>query len=218
VPASVRTIHFTWKDASPPEDIFPAWWRQSWEQTGWVSRLWSDDDILEFTASQSREVQTLMEAYRNGIARVDAFRYLLLKQCGGLYVDLDFVSLRPLDWLDALSRFSCADQGDGCLCNAFMWAPYPNDPFFDGIEEALLAYAGEGDPVSATGPRFLTAYAAGRNLEKIPTPWIYPVAWDDEETVGAVRGMDQAALREKYPRSRAIHLWSKSWNPECSRP
>lgn len=50
-----------------------------------------------------------------------------------------------------------------------MGPPYPNDPFFDGIEEALLACAREGDPVSATGPRFLTADATGRDLEKILT-------------------------------------------------
>ena len=50
-----------------------------------------------------------------------------------------------------------------------MGPPYPNDPFFDGIEEALPACAREGDTVSATGPRFLTADATGRDLEKILT-------------------------------------------------
>ena len=214
----VKTVHFTWKDNDPPKDIFPPWWRQSWLAAGWKARLWTDRDIEDFSETQPPEIRSMMRGYPCGIMRSDAFRYLILKRLGGLYVDLDFVNLSQSDWIHEIDRFACADQGDGQLCNAFLWAPQPNDPFFDGIEEALLSRAGEANPVSATGPRFLTAHAAGRNFHQIPGKWVYPVAWDDPEEIARARTLGSDALKHRYPESRAIHIWSSSWFSQCEAP
>jgi len=216
-PLPVNTVHLTWKNNTPPEDHFPEWWRRTWMQSGWTVRLWTDEDILCFSEEQEPQIRNLMEGYRFGVNRSDAFRYLLLKENGGLYVDLDFVCLRPMDWLLGFDAFSCADQGDGCLCNAFLWAPRAHDSFWDGIEEALLASAGEENPVSATGPRFLTSYSAGRTYHRVPTPWLYPVSWDDEQGIASARAMDHASLQEKFSGARAIHIWTKSWFEECTK-
>lgn len=159
-----------------------------------------------------------MNAYPCGIMRSDAFRYLILKQLGGLYVDLDFVNLSNLEWIAEIGQFACAEQGDGQLCNALMWAPNPGDPFFDGIEESLLSRAGEKNPVSATGPRFLTAHSAGRSFHRIPREWIYPVAWDDAAEISRVRPLGPEGLRRRYPQARAMHIWSKSWFAQCGVP
>ena len=211
----MRTIHFTWKDSRPPADLFPVWWRESWITAGWAARFWTDRDIADFVQSQPGEIQAAMRAYPCGIMRSDAFRYLLLKRFGGLYVDLDFVNLGGLDWITAIDRFACADQGDGQLCNAFLWAPFPEDPFFDGVEESLILRAEQKNPVSATGPRFLTAHAAGRDFHEIPGGWIYPVAWDDSTEITVARSLDQDGLRNRYPRALAVHIWSRSWFPRC---
>jgi len=214
----VKTVHFTWKDNNPPPDLFPLWWRQSWIAAGWQARLWTDEDIEDFSGTQSPEIQSLMRGYPCGIMRADAFRYLLLKRHGGLYVDLDFVNLSQSEWIHEIDRFACADQGDGQLCNAFLWAPHPDDPFFDGIEEALLSRAEEKDPVSATGPRFLTAHAAGKSFHQIPRQWVYPVAWDDPGEIARARALGPEALKLRYPESRAIHIWRSSWFAQCEAP
>lgn len=156
-----------------------------------------------------------MKAYPCGVMRSDAFRYLLLKRFGGLYVDLDFVSLSRMDWITEIDRFACGDQRDGQLCNAFLWAPSPGDPFFDGIEESLMERVGEGNPVTATGPRLLTAHAAGRDFHQIPGEQIYPVAWDDLEEIAVARALDQEELKRRYPQAQAVHIWSRSWFPQC---
>ena len=187
-------------------------------EAGWEARLWTDTDIAAFARTQSRDVRELLRAYPCGITRSDAFRYLILKQLGGLYVDLDFVNLSNMDWIAEIGQFACADQGDGQLCNALMWAPRPEDPFFDGIEESLLSRAGENNPVSATGPRFLTAHSTGRSFQEIPCGWIYPVAWDDDVEISLARTLGPEGLRRRYPQARAIHIWSKSWFAQCGVP
>ena len=210
-----RTVHLTWKNHHPPEHLFPAWWRRTWEVPGWTIRLWTDQDIQDFAAKQSQEISDLLRSYNFGIMRADAFRYLLLKSFGGLYVDLDFVNLSSLDWLVEIGQFACADQGDGCLCNAFMWAPYPEDPFFDGIEDSLLAHAADCNPVSATGPRFLTAHSANKAFFKIPGTAIYPVRWDCPEAIAEARRMTKEDLKKKFPDSQSIHIWTSSWFDQC---
>jgi mannosyltransferase OCH1-like enzyme len=214
----VRTIHFTWRDNAPPAEIFPRWWRESWLEAGWEARLWTDRDIAAFSRSRPRDVRELMQSYPCGIMRSDAFRYLILKRFGGLYVDLDFVNLSSLQWITEIDQFACADQGDGQLCNALMWAPLPEDPFFDGIEESLLSRAEERNPVSATGPRFLTAHSAGKTFHQIPREWIYPVAWDDAAEISHARPLGMNGLRRRFPQARAIHIWTKSWFSQCGGP
>ena len=214
----MRTVHFTWKDDNPPAEVFPRWWRESWQASGWAARLWTDHDIEDFFKTQPKEIRAAMKAYPCGVMRSDAFRYLLLKRFGGLYVDLDFVSLSRMDWIAEIDCFACGDQGDGQLCNAFLWAPAPEDPFFEGIEESLLERAGEGNPVTATGPRFLTAHAAGRSFHQIPGERIYPVAWDNLEEIAVARALGQAELKLRYPQAQAVHIWSRSWFPQCGVP
>ena len=184
-------------------------------EAGWEARLWTDSNIAAFALAQSRDVRDLMRAYPSGIMRSDAFRYLILRQLGGLYVDLDFVNLSNLEWIAEIDQFACADQGDGQLCNALMWAPRPEDPFFEGIEESLLSKAEKQNPVSATGPRFLTAHSAGKSFQQIPREWIYPVAWDDAAEISQARSLGPEGLRRRYPQARAIHIWSKSWFTQC---
>ena len=211
----VKTVHFTWKDNAPPADIFPSWWRESWLEPGWESRLWTDRDIGDFIETLPQKLRTLLQTYPRAIMRADAFRYLVLKQSGGLYVDLDFVNLSEMTWLTEIDQFACADQGDGQFCNALLWAPEPGDPFFDGIEESLLSRADEKNPVSATGPRFLTAHASGKSFHQIPREWVYPVAWDNAEEINRAKVLGLEGLKQRYPNARAIHIWSSSWFAQC---
>lgn len=208
----MRTVNFTWKDHAPPGDLFRAWWRETWCQSGWNARLWTDADIQKFF---EREFPLFASHQsQHPVMRSDAFRYLLLKRFGGLYVDLDFVNLSTLDWLEEISSFACGEQEAGILCNAFLWAPKAEDPFFDGIEEALELSSGQENPIDATGPRFLTRYAEGRSMVRLHEGMLYPLAWDDDEGINELRSLDLAEMRKKYPAAKAIHLWSRSWFPE----
>ncbi|KAK3599952.1 hypothetical protein CHS0354_012598 [Potamilus streckersoni] len=68
--------------------------------------------------------------YRHNLQRADAVRYMVLYEYGGVYADLDIVSLRPLDPI--MRKYSCILSQEphihpvfynnfyGLACNAFM--------------------------------------------------------------------------------------------------
>lgn len=200
-----------WKNASPPEDLFPERWRTSWLEPLWELTFWTDPMISAYSREVGGLFRDVLDRF-DGIRRADAFRYLILKRMGGLYVDLDFLNLRPLSWLESHEGFTCGEHVPGTLCNAWMWAPRPGDPFFADIEEALAQSARERDPVLSTGPRFLTRYAgAGRRIDILPSRLLYPIAWDDTENVQRARRLSNADLEREFSDSAAIHLWSASW-------
>ena len=94
-----RLIHQTWKDERVPQrwQAFQASWRR--HHPRWSYRLWTDEDCRELVARHAPWFLTIYDAYREPIMRVDAFRYLVMQRLGGVYVDLDFECLRPVDAL-----------------------------------------------------------------------------------------------------------------------
>lgn len=210
-----RLVHFTWKDKFPPKELFPSWWRESWLAPGWTAKLWTDEDIANWVKHLSPQTAELMHGYPNAIMRADAFRYFLLRDLGGLYVDLDMVNLAGPDWLETLESPTLAEQQPGILCNAFLWFPHARDPFWNDIEDALWNARIGKDPVSTTGPRFLSSYASERAFTRLPRNKIYPLEWDDLAAISAARNMNLQELKSHYPDSNAIHIWTSSWFSQC---
>lgn len=212
----IKVIHQTWKDSNPPEDIFRPDWVSSWttHNPEWGYRLWTDDDIRDFVRDEFPRFFPIWCSYPKQIMRVDAWRYLLLKRQGGLYVDLDIASLRPLEpWIEKFHRFSCADQGDGNLCNALMWAPAPDSPFLEDIVAGLTAAAYEPDPLDAAGPRFLQQYAARRMwmVSQMPTSNVFPVTVWDRDPLWRASQTPLDMLSQTYADAVAISFWAGSW-------
>lgn len=211
-----KCINQTWKDRNPPDDKFRKIWIESWqtENPGWTYRLWDDMEIAAFVRDEFPRFFPIWYSYPQAIMRVDAWRYLLLKKFGGLYVDLDFACLRPLDeWLLVEDHFCVADQGNGELCNAFMWAPSPNLAFLSDIELELKMHSNTGHVLSATGPGFLTHYAKSREtlIERLPTELVYPLpfwAYDECKALGKLPVSD---VSMRLPGAGAVTFWSHSW-------
>lgn len=212
----VKIIHQTWKDRQPPSELFPTEWAESWRlhNPGWDYRLWVDEEICDFVHDEFPEFFAVWCAYPKNIMRVDAWRYLLLQRFGGLYADLDVAALRPLEpWIGGFPQFACADQGDGHLCNAFMWAPNPHEPFLDRIVKAMTVAAYHRDPLDATGPRFLERFGSSRrsHLSQIPTQDIFPIGVWDRQPLPEARTSSLPLLADRYPASVAISFWTGSW-------
>ncbi len=218
----VRCIHQTWKDRDPPPRLFRQEWSASWRELnpGWDFKFWTNRDIAAFVENEYPDFFPTWLLYPKSIMRIDAWRYLLLKLHGGLYVDLDFLCLHPLDeWLSVTDRMLCGDEGGGSCCNAFLWAPAPNLPFFDGIEEALIRTETLPNVIHATGPGFLSGYAAERStlLEIAPRELLYPVAWHEHALLEELKDQPRSALADIYPQAKAMTFWSASWVEEAQR-
>lgn len=217
-----RIIHQTWKDSE-----VPARWRHfqaSWRRLhpAWEYRLWTDEDNRALVARHYPWFLRQYDALDLPIKRADAARYFILQRHGGVYVDLDFECLRPLDELLAghslvlgteplehadveLARVSALGKLIG---NAFL-ASVPRHPFWTHLFAAMLVSIEQASPLDATGPRLLTRavhdFAAPETLTILPPETLYPsskyASWTGETE----------AVEDRSGAAYAVHHWDGSW-------
>ncbi|GAA3776665.1 hypothetical protein GCM10023083_11720 [Streptomyces phyllanthi] len=221
-------IHQTWKDADVPTE----WqqWADSWRlhHPGWGYRLWTDADNRAFLQEHYPWFLPVYDGYPEAIMRADAIRYFLLDHFGGLYVDLDFECLRPVDDLlgghelvlgcepEAHTRLLLARQrGFGRIVgNAFI-ASRPGHPFWSHVHRQLVGAHKLPGTLDVTGPFFLT-----RAIDSAPNPASLTVL-DPEVLYPEVSPYatelfgPQKADRE---RAYAVHHWSGSWTRDIPGP
>eukprot|EP00793_Prasinoderma_coloniale_P002373 PRCOL_00001854-RA len=176
-PASAvpHVVHQTWRTSELPplfEELRSSW---SEERTGWRSRLWNDTEMGAFAAREFPWFMRKWRAYPSGVQRADAWRYMVMYAEGGVYADLDFELLKPMDeYVERLAR-----QDGGCAlgqeplehvlllerrdpaerramaCNALLVSA-PCHPFWLHVLRAAVSKDAHADPVSSTGPRLVS--------------------------------------------------------------
>ena len=105
----------------------PTEWIESWRKNHpeWQFRVWGNEDRLSRSWICSRQMETLAIAGRwEGVA--DVMRYEILCEHGGVYVDADSASVRPLDdWLLTTPMFTVwesEEHAPGLVANGFIGA------------------------------------------------------------------------------------------------
>jgi mannosyltransferase OCH1-like enzyme len=175
-----RVIHQTWKVAEVPAQFRDA--QHSWrrQHPDWSYRLWTHADMDEFVRAHYPQVWDLYRRYPDQIQRCDAVRYMILHRLGGVYSDLDIVSLRPID--DLLDCDVMLPKTDPIGVSCDLMAARPGHAFFAHLIDQLpAAYARwqhwyiprHFRVLLTTGPLFLTAQYrafAGKQAIKILPP------------------------------------------------
>lgn len=226
-PPIPRLIHQTWKTRDiPPE--FQALQR-SWidRNPGFAYRFWTDADIDRFVAEEHPALLPVFRGYADPIARIDLARYLILRRFGGVYADLDFECLRPVDGLldgrsfvvglepEEHGRLAKAvERGlPRILCPSFL-ASVPGHPFWDHLLARLVEARHCSDVLDATGPFLLTRAHGGYRGEGpaavtvLPPDLLYPVT---KEECWSGRLFDLAFWEQATRRAYALHYWEGSW-------
>jgi mannosyltransferase OCH1-like enzyme len=92
-----KIIHQTWKSADIPPHLrgFQASWRH--HHPGWEYRLWDDAANEALLADHYPEFLGYFRKATPRILRVDLVRLAYLHRHGGVYADLDYEVIRPLD-------------------------------------------------------------------------------------------------------------------------
>jgi hypothetical protein len=219
-----KVIHQTWRTKDVPP-VFRREWAESWRRLNpaWEYVFWTDEDIFAFIRDRFPEFIPVFESYDQAIKRVDAWRYLLLKEVGGVYADLDSACLQPLDsWCGNGSLIlGCQFAGnwnttDQSVCNALM-ASSPHHPFWEGVERSLAGSQGES-VIHATGPAFLTGRvfahqhllcSEGRLTIHGPER-LYPFRWDSAFKTEASR-MALSEIGQMFPEAWAVNFWTGTW-------
>lgn len=219
-------LHQTWRDRDVPSPwrSFQRGWRE--RHPGWTHRLWTDADLRALVRDDYPWLLETFDGYREPIRRADAGRYLVLHRHGGLYVDLDFECLLPVDALLAgrelvmgleptvhLEIPALRDHGlERIACNAFI-ASIPGHPFWEHLFRQLLRAPNARSTLDATGPFLVTraveSWSEKDRITLLPAELIYPAskfdAWSGRLGNAAWRGRLQGAY--------AVHHWAGSWLP-----
>lgn len=134
----------------------------------WEYRLWNDAENGQLAAQHFPWFLPTYKSFKNPIMRVDSARYMYMYVYGGVYVDMDIESLKPLDPLLQGHHAVLATMGpdlsfSDSIPNAFL-ASEPGHPFWLHLLRQIQAkaaawMAGRGGALlkveEATGPAML---------------------------------------------------------------
>jgi len=218
-----KIIHHIWIGDDPlpkaAQDMRDTWRRHHPE---WQMRLWTQDNLPPM------QNEALYYRSRNTGHRADILRYELLRQFGGIYVDMDMECQRPLDDLiKDCEGFAGRIQPTRVeTCTQYLeiaiLGSIPAHPLFAQVLDRIAAsfVAHESESVSVrTGPQFFQPqYLAWRTEGEqyrgehrdfllFRPSLFYPYTWVERED-GRERGADM------YPEACAIHRWWGTWEKQ----
>ncbi len=222
-----RIIHQVYEDsAGPPEYLLDV--SKTWKEKmpHWEYRFWDKQAIEDFLQSIFPDHIPHYRSFPFDVQRWDAIRYLILYHFGGLYVDMDYECIEPLDVI----------LGDSTCCigmepaanalrynkpfivgNALM-ASTPKHDFFKNLIKATFS---DHEPPknktfyvpNTTGPFMITRlyqmYSEKDNITLLPAELVTPLTMDEVEMI--VRGQATQEIEDKVEKAFAIHYFLGSW-------
>lgn len=133
-----RVLHQVWV-GGPVPSRFDAY-RESWARLHptWELRFWHDGNIPElFNQRLFDQAAAYVPAANIGQFKTDLLRYELLWWFGGVYVDIDYEALKPIDpLLDGVECFAAWEVPAQWVNNAVMGS-IPEHPFIRRLIDEL---------------------------------------------------------------------------------
>ena len=92
-----RVLHVSWATRSLPE--FAQTYLKTWQthHPTWRVARWTDLTMRDFVLSRFPTRLAAYDAFPTAVNRADVFRYMVLLEIGGVYVDLDVEALRSIE-------------------------------------------------------------------------------------------------------------------------
>jgi len=183
--------------------------QESWIRNfpGWEYRMWTDEDLDEFMSSYYPDYYEMYTSYDVNIKRIDAARYFILREYGGLYADMDFECIKNFESLlppDKVSVAESAYEGEG-FQNALMASPRAH-PFWDCVIDDLVKHSRDSHVHFATGPQVIV------RVNILKPEMVHPLPVD---AFGAVTKPYYQYLQETFDRTNenvyAVHHGTCVW-------
>lgn len=229
-----QIIHQSWKSNDIPHQIYPRHWIDSWKinYPHWQYILWTDADNDELVRTSYPQFYSFYTSLQPAIKKADFSRFLYMHKWGGLYVDLDFISLKnmyPLlaDWDIVLGRLS-PENDYYHIPNAFMASRPGNDFWLQVARDAQQAPPEEHAVEKHAGPfRLQWAFEKYRPQQSIalehevvyPFDWIHLTNWhrgkfyrpELKKLIDQLKhgGVDE--ISKHFPKAYCFTFWTHNW-------
>jgi hypothetical protein len=169
-----RVIHCIWLGSKEiPEFFRPC--LESWVRyhPDWKLELWRDDTLPPLSCQAEFERAAQFDV------KYDIVRYELLRQLGGVIIDMDMEAIRPIDpLLKGVAAFGGYRAHAGRRIGPQVLGAVPHHPFFEQVVERLRETVGDSNLRLShqAGPSFLRHVAAeydGGDLTIFPSETFY---------------------------------------------
>jgi mannosyltransferase OCH1-like enzyme len=231
-----QVLHYIWLGQKPMHPLMtqwrlkwaalhPTWKVKVWhEVTAMPAQLAHEDEILECRhADYLRKCPTLAK-------RSDVWRYDLLEQQGGIYLDTDFEPLRNIEILVADKEAFA-----GKCCTRYGWSSTdPVGKFKIEIGCSIMGttphhpwildlfdHTEQQDPVeqlSLSFPYITQVTARHPGVHLFEPEIFYPIRWDQYANLRQDKGAGSLHKKAPPPEAYAVHQWSSNWFPNGLKP
>jgi mannosyltransferase OCH1-like enzyme len=203
-----KIIHQIWLGGNVPEKYEK--FMQSWKfyNPDYKYKLWTDKDVNDIFITK----RSILEACPNQGMKSDLLRYEILKQYGGVYIDVDFECIRPLDDLLNLKFFCGLGYGDVFVLYIGIIASIPNHPIIQTcIDDLDTPYRGHDamEIMHGSGPYHFTKCF----LKTIDTDTSGVVVFPFDFFYCLPNTQRAISNPKRYIKecSYGIHYWTVSW-------
>ncbi|HEX6712896.1 MAG TPA: glycosyltransferase [Thermoleophilaceae bacterium] len=193
-----RVIHRLWLGDAPIPELFEHYaetWRR--HHPDWEMKLWREGDLPELAC------QAEFEKANSFKTRYDVVRLELLRQFGGVIIDMDVEALRPIDpLLDGVEAFVGQATYGRRMGNQVLGAT-ARHPLWEHAVRRLRDTVGVASSASQqAGPAFVSQMVR----EKPDGVTVFP-----RDTFYSPLTIDPVERPEKYPQFYALHHSTESY-------
>jgi mannosyltransferase OCH1-like enzyme len=227
-----KIIHYIWLGQIPMHPAMIAW-REKWAalHPSWTIKVWKETDRPDRLANDDETVSCRHPAYLMKCPtlakRSDVWRYDLLEQLGGMYLDTDMKPIKCIEEIiDGKGTFAgrCKTEYDwsrenpegkikievGCsLIGTKSHHPWIQDLFEHIDEQDPIA------PLSLAFPYITKITARHPEVHLFEPEIFYPLMWRQLHPSSPVSYMSNPPIPES---AYAAHLWSSNWFPNGLKP
>ena len=222
-----NTLHYIWLGHKPMHPLMLDW-QQKWGSLhpGWQIKTWKyNPDFPEhFLACGDEIVECRHPAYLYQCPtlakRSDVWRYDILEQHGGIYLDTDFEPIKCIEPLIAehsafagLCRTRCDwsdDNPEGRFITEVGCAivgSTAHHPWLQDLVQGIPA-TDPATPLSLAFPYITAAASRFPEVHLFGTETFYPISWDHY----ALGGQQSLYTDDELPeKTYAVHRWSSNW-------
>lgn len=203
-----KIIHQFWAGGPFPAEYngFCGGWQDL--HPGWDYHLWNLESFPFSIEDQScyRMIMKATEISPQASMQFtsDLVRYDLLRQFGGIWIDVDMKPQKPLDSLCVVPNWIAWEDPGRWVNNAVMAAEKGSPWVLEiirGLEENLAKLGPTVANTHKSGPQYITPvtkrYAKMGVVEIYPKDYFYPYLWNELGREG-----------ERFPEAFGVHYWN----------